>query len=89
MAVNDALLLSFQLGESCNTVSRKTVEVLSERLGLDETQVVLYALARLRDELIPSGLPDAPELSEAAMKMIRAWSNQDGYSPTRSLIPGL
>ena len=89
MAATDALLLNFKAGETRNTVSRKTVKRLAEVLGFNETQVALYALARLREELIPAYLPDAPELSAKAIKTIRGQVNQKGYVPTRSLIPGL
>lgn len=34
------------------TVSRSTLRALAERLGLNDTQAVLLALARLRDEVL-------------------------------------
>ena len=48
MATSDALLLNFKAGETRNTVSRKTVKRLAGILGFNETQVALYALAKLR-----------------------------------------
>lgn len=84
----DALLLNFKAGETVNTVSRDTVKLLAKQLGFNETQVAQFALARLREELMPAYSPDAPELSARAIKAIRAQVNQDGYVPTRSLIPG-
>ena len=38
--------------DTLTTVSRATVRTLSEKLGFNDTQTVLYALARLRDEVI-------------------------------------
>lgn len=38
--------------DTLTTVSRATVRTLSDKLGFNETQTVLYALARLRDEVI-------------------------------------
>ncbi len=37
--------------DTLTTVSRGTVRLLSDKLGFNETQTVLYALARLRDEV--------------------------------------
>lgn len=89
MATSDALLLNFKAGETRNTVSRKTVKKLAGILGFNETQVALYALAKLREELIPAYPADAPELSAKAIKTIRRQVNQANYTPTRSLLPGL
>jgi len=47
--------------DTLTTVSRATVRALSDKLGFNETQTVLYALARLRDEVIaaePAGDAD-------------------------------
>lgn len=38
--------------DTLTTVSRATVRTLSVKLGFNDTQTVLYALARLRDEVI-------------------------------------
>jgi hypothetical protein len=38
--------------DSMTTVSRWTLKALAEKLGFNETQVVLFALARLRDEVL-------------------------------------
>ena len=89
MATSDALLLNFKAGETRNTVSRKTVKKLAGILGFNETQVALYALAKLREELIPAYAADAPELTMKAIKTIRSQVNQVNYKPTRSLLPGL
>lgn len=89
MATSDALLLNFKAGETRNTVSRKTVKKLAGILGFNETQVALYALAKLREELIPAYPADAPELSAKALKTIRRQVDQANYVPTRSLLPGL
>lgn len=85
----DALLIKFNAGETRNTVTRKTVKLLAEAMGFNETQVTMYALARLREQLIPAYPADAPNLSERAIASIRAQVNQDDYVPTRSLIQGL
>ena len=45
------LMVNFK-EDTLTTVSRATVRTLSDRLGFNDTQTVLYALARLRDEVI-------------------------------------
>ena len=45
------LLLNFKT-ESLTTVSRKSLKEMAKKLGFDETQTVLFALARLRDEVL-------------------------------------
>lgn len=89
MATTDALLLNFKSGETRNTVSRKTVKQLAGLLGFNETQVAQYALAKLREELIPAYPADAPELSAKAIATIRKNVNQEGYRPTKTLLKGL
>lgn len=85
----DALKLQFKQGETLNTVSRATLKTLASRLGFNETQTIQYALARLREEVIPAYDPDAPDLSPHALQFVRERVRQDGYVPTRSLLDGL
>jgi hypothetical protein len=51
--VRKPFMLNFK-EDTLTTVSRATVRTLSEKLGFNETQTVLYALARLRDEVVIS-----------------------------------
>lgn len=46
----DALLLKFK-DDTLATVSRGSVKFMARKLGFNETQVLHYALARLREEL--------------------------------------
>lgn len=46
-----ALLLKFK-NDTLATVSRASVKLMARKLGFNETQVVHYALARLREELV-------------------------------------
>ena len=85
----DALKLQFKQGETLNTVSRGTLKKLASHLGFNETQTVQYALARLREEVIPAYAPDAPDLSAQALQFVRESVSQDDYVPTRSLLDGL
>ena len=89
MAKSDALLLRFEADDTLSTVSRKTVQKLAGILGFNEHQVVHFALARLRDDLIPTYPADAPELSVKAITTIRSEVIQEGYKSTRTLISGL
>lgn len=85
------LLMKFKDQDTPNTVTRKTVKALAEALGFNETQVINYALAKLREEILPSIPADAPTLSPRAMKTIRAKFGhlEKEYRPTSSLIDGL
>ncbi|MHB8447846.1 MAG: hypothetical protein ACYC7G_07245 [Rudaea sp.] len=85
------LLMKFKDRDTPNTVTRKTVKAMAERLGFNETQVVNYALARLREDVLPTLPTDAPELSARAMKAIRARYGhlEAAYKPTSSLVKGL
>ena len=47
----EPLMLNFKQ-ESVTTVSRQAVRVMAQKLGFNETQLVHYALARLRDEVL-------------------------------------
>lgn len=45
------LKLNFK-DDTLTTVSRDALKAISRKLGFNETQTVLYALARLRDEVL-------------------------------------
>lgn len=46
-----ALKLNFK-EDTLTTVSRDALKALSKKLGFNETQTILFALARLRDEVL-------------------------------------
>lgn len=49
-----ALLLKFKGVDTANSVTRATMKKMSEALGFNDTQLVQYALARLRAEVLPA-----------------------------------
>jgi K+ transporter len=49
----EPLTLNFK-EDTVTTVSRPMLRVMASKLGFNETQTVLYALARLRDEVMSS-----------------------------------
>lgn len=85
------LLMKFKDKDTPNTVTRKTVKAMASKLGFNETQLINYALAQLREVVLPVVPDDAPELSAKAMKAIRARYGhlESEYQPTSSLIEGL
>jgi len=85
----DALKLQFKQGETMHTVSRATLKKIAHHLGFNETQTIQFALAKLREEVLPAYAADAPDPSPAGLQFVRSSVNQDGYVPTRSLIDGL
>ena len=66
-------------------------KAMAAKLGFNETQLINYALAKLREDVLPTLPEDAPELSAKAMKAIRARHGhlEAEYKPTSSLIQGL
>lgn len=50
----DKLLFRYRPADNLNGVSRTTVESLAAALGLNETQVIHYALKQLAKSLLPS-----------------------------------
>lgn len=86
---NTALLLKFKDADTANTVTRATVRRMSEALGFNDTQVVQYALARLRSEVLPAYEADDGPLSASAIRQLKKLADQSDYQPTRSLLPGL
>lgn len=85
------LLMKFKDKDTSNTVTRKTVQAMALKLGFNETQLIHFALAKLREDVLPTLPDDAPELSAKAMKAIRArYGNMEGgYEPSSSLVEGL
>ncbi len=52
------LKLNFK-DDTLTTVSRDALRALAKKLGFTETQTVLFALARLRDDVLASEAPEA------------------------------
>lgn len=77
-ASKQALLLNFGPKEATHAVTRKTVKAIRERLGFsNETQVIQYALAALRDSILPRYAGDEGPVPETMLRHIRKLVNQD------------
>ncbi len=59
-ADNRSMKLNFK-EDTLTTASRDAVRALAKTLGFNETQTILYAIARLRDEVLP-GVTDPEKL---------------------------
>ena len=59
-------------------------------LGLDETGAIHYALARLRESILPAYPADAPDLTESTMRKIREANShlEERFEPTAKLFDG-
>lgn len=66
----DKLLLRFRPTDNRLGVARATVERLAEQLGLNETQVIHYALKRLATEMLPAYEPDDGPLTARELRTI-------------------
>jgi hypothetical protein len=88
---SQTLLMKFKDKDTPNTVTRGSVKAMAEILGFNETQLINYALAKLREQVMPTMPEPAPDLSPAALKAIRKRfeTSETGYTPTRSLLDGL
>jgi hypothetical protein len=84
-----ALLLKFKEVDTANTVTRATLKKMSEVLGFNDTQLVQYALAQLRAQVLPAYEADEGALSATTVKKLRKLVDEAGYKPDRSLLPGL
>lgn len=72
------LLLNFAEKEAVHGVTRKTVKELKDVLGLtNETAVIQYALASLRDTVLPRYAPDDGPVPDAMLKHIRSTISQE------------
>jgi hypothetical protein len=66
----DKLLLRFRPSDNRLGVTRATVARLAEELGLNETQVIHYALKRLATDLLPAYEPDDGPLSARELRAV-------------------
>ena len=83
-----ALLLNFATHETANTVTRLTVKKMATKLGFNETQLIQYALAKLRHEVLPYEA-DGQEVPDAMIEHLREREPQTDYRPTSTLFAGL
>jgi hypothetical protein len=88
-ATDNSLLLRLRQQDARHAVTRQTLRKLADQLGMSDTETVHYALAALRDQLLPQYPMDDGPLSEHQLQAVREATPQDDYHPTESLIPGL
>lgn len=84
---NQKLLLKFRR-DAAHAVSRKTVKKMAKLLGFNETETALFALARLRDQLVPAYEPDDGPVPDRVIEAIKKRVPQGNFKPTRSLFKG-
>jgi hypothetical protein len=87
--VRKPFMLNFK-EDTLTTVSRATVRTLSEKLGFNETQTVLYALARLRDEVVISDGSDSENIKPLTRRQHEVLKNAEPKTQGRvisSLLP--
>jgi hypothetical protein len=64
------LLLRFRSSDNRLGVTRATVSRLAEELGLNETQVIHYALKRLATDVLPTYPPDDGPLTARELRTV-------------------
>ena len=68
------------------SISRDTLKLVAETLGLTETQTMHFALAKLRREVLPKYELDDGPVSEKTLRTIRKLVDQQDFEPTQSLF---
>lgn len=72
--------------DTLTSISRDTLKLVAETLGLTETQTMHFALAKLRREVLPKYELDDGPVSEGTLKSIRKLVDQREFHPTKSLF---
>lgn len=80
------ILLNFRPVDTLTSVTRDTLKLIAETLGLTETQTMHFALAKLRREVLPKYELDDGPVSEGTLRAIRRLVPQGGFTPTQSLF---
>ncbi len=83
----DKLLLRFRSSDNRLGVTRTTVARLAKELGLNETQVIHYALKQLATDLLPGYESDDGPLTAREMRTVtKLAGGQRGKSVRSSLF---
>lgn len=83
-----SMLLKFKAKDGVLGVQKSTVKIMSELLGLNETDVVHLALAKLAKEVIPAYAPDDGALTESQLNKIKKLSGINQAMPMSSALFG-
>ena len=82
----DKLLFCYRPADNLNGVSRATVESLASALGLNETQVIHYALKQLAKSLLPAYEQDDGPLAAKDISAIQRRAGKPRGKSVRSTI---
>ncbi len=83
----DKLLFRYRPTDNLNGVSRTTVESLAAALGLNETQVIHYALKQLAKSLLPAYAQDGGSFTAKDIaKIQRRAGKPSGNSVSSTLL---
>jgi hypothetical protein len=84
----DTLLLHYRAKDTPNGITRNTVLLVADSLGLTETQLVHQALAQFVARALPQYEPENGPLSERAIAAIRRRVNQNPPGAAISTLLG-
>ncbi len=76
----------YRTADSATGVTRETARRLAERLGVDETQVIHYALRELAVKVLPQYEADDEPLTAAQLQQVRKRVPQDTKRSVRSSL---
>jgi hypothetical protein len=80
----DQIAFRFRSRDSATGVTRETAKKLAERLGVDETQAIHYALHELALKLLPHYEADDGPLTATQMRQIKKRLPRRGKRSVRS-----
>jgi len=74
--MSESLLLKFKSRDTTAGVTRRTLKVVAESLGLSETMVVHHALAALAKDVLPAYEMDDGPLSKKDIAWVQSAANE-------------
>lgn len=80
------ILLRYRDRDTAYGVTRKTTTLLSETLGVSETQVVHVALANLARQTLPRYEPDGGPLTAEQLAAIEKLVPQHGFASSKKRL---
>lgn len=83
---NNQIAFRYRAIDSSTGVSRDTAKRLAERLGVDETQAIHYALHELAVKILPQYAQDEGPLTAKQMQQIRKSAPKEKGRSVRSSL---
>lgn len=83
---SDQIAFRYRTENSATGVTRETAKRIAERLGVDETQAIHFALSKLAAEVLPQYEADDGPLTASQLRQIRKRVPQGARRSVRSSL---